>query len=73
MLSKDTGDCLALAKYRNYDAVIQRLAERNLIGAPIVMLNDAVNDLETWPEQNSRVDDAVRLIRNELMPRLVQA
>jgi hypothetical protein len=38
MLSKDTGDCLALAKYRNYDAVIQRLAERNLIGAPIVML-----------------------------------
>ena len=73
MLSKDTGDCLALGQYRNYDAVIQRLAERNLIGAPIEMLNDAVNDLETKPEQNSRVDDAVRLIRNELMPRLVQA
>ena len=73
MLSKDTGDCLALANTAIMMRLIQSLAERNLIGAPIAMLKDAVNDLETCPEQSSRVYDAVRLIRNELMPRLVQA
>ena len=38
MLSKGTVDCLALANTAIMMRLIQSLAERNLIGAPIAML-----------------------------------
>jgi hypothetical protein len=34
------------------------------------VLQNAVSDLQSCPERSARVEDAIRLIRKELMPRL---
>jgi hypothetical protein len=36
-------------------------------------LQNAVRDLQACPERSARIDDTVRLIRNELMPGLLGA
>lgn len=73
MLSQDTADCLALANTAILIRLIQDLTERGIIPGPRALLRDAVSDLETCPEQSSRVADAIRLIRMELMPRMPEA
>jgi hypothetical protein len=73
MLSQDTADCLALANTAILLRLIEHLNKCNIIAQPNTLLRDAVSDLENCPEQSSRVEDAVRLIRKELMPRLAQA
>jgi hypothetical protein len=71
MLSDDTADCLALANTAILLRLIEELSERGVVGKPSALLQNAVNDLQTCPERSARVDDAVRLIRRELMPRLL--
>ena len=39
---------------------------------PRALLRDAVDDLESCPERSSRVEDAIRLITKELMPRIAR-
>jgi hypothetical protein len=73
MLSQDTADCLALANTAILIRLIEHLGECNIVARPNALLLGAVSDLKNCPEQSSRVEDAVRLIRKELMPRLAQA
>jgi hypothetical protein len=73
MLSQDTTDCLALANTAILIRLIQHLTERSVIARPEALLRGAVSDLETCPEQSSRVEDAIRLIRKELVPRITEA
>jgi hypothetical protein len=70
MLSQDTADCLALANTAILMRLIEDLTKRGVIPTPPSLLRDAVCDLEKCPEQTTRVEDAVRLIKNELMPRI---
>ena len=73
MLSQDTADCLALANTAILIRLIQTLSERSIIVKPEAVLQYAIRDLEDCPEQSSRVEDAIRLIRKELMPRIAEA
>jgi len=73
MLSDDTADCLALANTAILMRLIEELIERGVIARPTTLLQNAVSDLQGCPERSARVDDAVRLIRKELMPRLVSS
>ena len=73
MLSQDTADCLALANTAVLMRPIQDLSERSIIIRPKALSQDAVRDLEECLEQSSRVEDAVRLITKELMPRMAEA
>ena len=67
MLSEDTADCLALAN----TAILMRLIERGAIARSTTVFEDAVCDLQGCPERSARIGDAVRLIRKELMPRIL--
>jgi len=71
MLSEDTADCLALANTAILLRLFEELIEGGVIARPHVLLQNAVSDLQTCPERSARVDDAVRLIRKELMPRIL--
>ena len=73
MLNGETADCLALANTAILMRLLEELIERGLIAKPGVsaLLRDAVSDLENCPEFSSRVDVAIRIIRKELMPRIV--
>ncbi len=73
MLSKDKADCLALANTAILLRLIEHLNKCNIVAMPGAVFRDAVSDLENCPEQSSRVDDAIRLIKNELMPRFAKA
>jgi hypothetical protein len=73
MFSQDTGDCLALANTAVLIRLIEHLSECNIVARPSALLQDAVSDLENCPEQSSRVEDAIRLIMKEVMPRFAQA
>ena len=70
MLSGETADCLALANTAILMRLMEELAERNVMSRPHArnVLIKALSDLETCPESSSRVDDAKRIIRRELMP-----
>ena len=72
MLSGETADCLALANTAILMRLMEELAERNVMSRPHArgVLIKALSDLETCPESSSRVDDAKRIIRRELMPRI---
>ena len=65
-----TADCLTLANTAILMRLIEDLTKRGVIPTPPSLLRDAVCDLEKCPEQTTRVEDAVRLIKNELMPRI---
>jgi hypothetical protein len=73
MLNGETADCLALANTAILMRLMGELIERGVIARPgaSALLRDAVSDLENCPEFSSRVDDAIRIIRKELMPRIV--
>ena len=68
----DTADCLALANTAILLRLIEEVAERGVVARPGALLQNAVSDLQACPEPGARVDDAARLIRNELMPRLLR-
>jgi hypothetical protein len=70
MLSEDTADCLALANTAILLRLIEELIECGVVGKPSALLQNAVSDFQTCPERSARVDDAIRLIQRELMPRL---
>ncbi len=72
MLSEDTADCLALANTAILIRLIEMLAELEVIPSPTTLLREAVSDLESCPDLSTRVEDAIRLIRKELMPRIVE-
>ena len=71
MLSEDTADCLALANTAILLRLMEELIEGGVVTRPSVLLQNAVSDLQTCPERSSRVEDAIRLIRKELMPRIL--
>jgi hypothetical protein len=71
VLSEDTTDCLALANTAILMRLIDELIERGAITRSTTVFEDAVCDLQGCPERSARVDDAVRLIRRELMPRIL--
>jgi hypothetical protein len=64
---------LALANTAILIRLIQHLTEHSVIARPEALLRSAVSDLETCPEQSLRVEDAIRLIRKELMMRITEA
>jgi len=72
MLSGETADCLALANTAILMRLMEELAERNVMPRPQArsILIKALSDLENCPESSARVDDAKRIIRRELMPRI---
>ena len=72
MLSEDTADCLALAKTAILMRLIEELIECGAVARPTALLQNAVIDLQGYREPSARVDDAIRLIRKELMPRLLR-
>ena len=72
MLSEDTADCLALANTAVLMRLIEELIECGAVARPTAFLQNAVTDLQGCPERSARVDDAIRLIRKELMPRLLR-
>jgi hypothetical protein len=53
--------------------LIEELIKCRAIVRPHALLRDAVDDLANCPERNSRVEDAIRLITKELMPRIARA
>ena len=71
MLSEDTTDCLALANTAILMRLIEELIDCGAIALPTDLLRNAVSDLQGCPERSARVDDAIGLIRKELMPRLL--
>ena len=71
MLSEDTADCLALANTAILMRLIDELIERGAIARSTTVFEDAVCDLQGCPERSARIDDTVRLIRKELMPRIL--
>jgi hypothetical protein len=71
MLSEDTADCLALANTAILMRLIEELIECGAVARPTALQN-AVTDLQGCLERSARVDDAIRLIRKELMPRLLR-
>ena len=72
MLSEDTADCLALANTAILMRLIEELIDCGAVARPTALLHNAVTDLQGCPERSARVDDAIRLIRKELMPRLLR-
>ncbi len=72
MLSEDTGDCLALANTAILMRLIEELIESGAVAQPTALLHNAVGDLQDCRERSARVDDAIRVIRMELMPRLLR-
>jgi hypothetical protein len=73
MLSQDTADCLALANTAILMRLVEELIKCRAIVSPHALLRDAVDDLANCPERSSRVEDAIRLITQELMPRIARA
>ena len=51
--------------------LIDELIERGAIARSTTVFEDAVCDLQGCSERSARIDDAVRLIRKELMPRIL--
>jgi hypothetical protein len=73
MLSQDTADCLVPANTAILMRPIEELIKGHAIANPHGLFRNAVGDLENCPERSSRVEDAIRLITKELMPRIAQA
>ena len=73
MFDGETADSLALANTVILIRLIEELIECGVIASPGVsaLLRDAVSDLGDCPESGSRVEDAIRIIRKELTPRIV--
>jgi hypothetical protein len=63
---------LALANTAMLMRLIEELIDCGAIARPTPLLQNAVSDLQGCPERSARVDDAIGLIRKELMPRLLR-
>jgi hypothetical protein len=74
MLNGETADCLAPADTAILMRLIQELIESGVIASSgaSALFRDAVSNLENCPEFSSRVEDAARIIRKELMPGIVR-
>jgi hypothetical protein len=72
MFDGETADSLALANTVILMRLIEGLIERGIIAgsSASALLRDAVSDLENCPETGTRVEDAIRIIRKELTPRI---
>jgi hypothetical protein len=70
MFEGKTADCLALANTAILMRLIEQLIEQGAVARLSVsaLLRDAVADLQKCPDA-SRTGEAVKIIRNELMPR----
>jgi len=64
VFTEGTIDCLPLANSAILIRLIKELTDRGFVAAPEASLRDAA-------ERSSRVEDAVKLIRKELMPRIL--
>lgn len=73
MFDGETADSLALANTVILMRLIEELIERGVIARPgaSALLRDAVSDLVDCPESGSRVEDAIRIIRKDLTPRIM--
>jgi hypothetical protein len=73
MLNGETADCLVLANTAILMQLIEELIEHGVIArsGASALFRDAASDLESCPERSIRVDDAIRIIRKELMPGIV--
>jgi hypothetical protein len=71
MLHGETVESLALANTAILMQLIEELIEHGVIGRQSALLRDAASDLGSCPESSIRVDDAIRIIRKELMPRIM--
>ena len=63
---------MALANTAMLMRLIEELIDCGAIARPTPFLQNAVSDLQGCPERSARVDDAIGLIRKELMPRLLR-
>jgi hypothetical protein len=72
MLSEDTADCLALANTAILMRLLEQLIESNVVNRPTAsaVVRAATPDLESCPEFSTRVEDAIKMIRKELIPRI---
>ena len=68
-----TADCLALASAAILMRLIEELAKGGVIANPTVLLRDTISDPETCPESSTRVEDAIKMIRKEMMPRILES
>jgi hypothetical protein len=73
MFEGETADCLALANTAILMRLVDQLIERGVIArlSARALLRDAVRDLEDCPNA-SRTEDAIKIIRKELMPRFIE-
>jgi hypothetical protein len=72
MLEGRTADCLAIANTALLMRLINEFIERGLIGrqGANALLCDAADTLATCPNaDHSNFEEAIRIIRQELMPR----
>ena len=72
MLSQDTADCLVPANTAILMRPIEELIKGHAIANPHGLFRDAVAAPENC-QRSSRVEDAIRLITKELMPRIARA
>ena len=70
MFAGETSDSLALANTVVLTRLIEELIRRDIIAKndANTILRDAESSLRNCPERSSRVEDAIRIIRKELMP-----
>ncbi len=74
MLDGKTSDCLAIANAAILMRLIEELIERDVLARPgaIALLRDAADSLENCPSaEHSNFQDAIRIIRKELIPKIV--
>ncbi len=72
MFDGETADSLALANTAILLRLLDHLIERGVIAKSDanLVLRDAMRSLEDCPQSGTRVEDAIRIIRKELMPSL---
>jgi hypothetical protein len=69
MLDGKTSDCLAIANTAILMRLIEELIARGVVVSPWSLLLDAVDNLENCAKADrTNVEDAIRIIRKELMP-----
>ena len=76
MLEGRTVDCLSIANTAILMRLIDELIGRGVLPRPAAtaVLRDAVSSLESCPNaSHSNFDEAVRIIRNELIPAIAEA
>jgi hypothetical protein len=72
MFSEGTIDCLPLANTAILIQLIKQPSDRGVVAEPNTLLRDPANDLTNVPNAALRVEDAVKLIRKEIMPRILE-